>query len=229
MSGEYIVFSDSHGRLFREALNETQTHVFPACSAKGLGNKNSKLGVNKKILELINKKYNINPLIYMFGKVDLDFVSNYKYNINKSFDRDEFIKKSVDSYISFLQTTSKERDIYVCEPYLCHLNDTELLEVLQGEGHFMNIQRNENLQKVTRSNVIPYVERIEMYSSYNNYLKDQSTQSGFTFLEINEQFKCADGSFKIPERFLPEKRVDHHLSPSSGLARIYLKGTDFYK
>lgn len=229
-NSEYIVFSDSHGRLFREIFPESQTHVFPACSAKGLGNKNSKLKVNRKILDHIHKKYTSNPLIFMFGKVDLDFVSNYKYNVDKLFDINLFIEKSVDSYINFLNTIPKKNKIYVCEPYLCHLNDANLLKVLQKEGHFRNVQNNDiNIQHVMRSNVISFPERIKMYLSYNDYLKDRCEQNNFTFLAINNKFRCIDGSFEIPKRFIPEDPTEHHLSPSKGLAQLYLNGTIFHK
>lgn len=221
---DWVVFGDSHAsRTFLPALGGKQCHSFPACSAKGLGNKNSKLRVNEQILDLIHEKYATNPLIFIFGKVDLDFVSNYKFNNEQTFIPNTFIIESIDLYISFLQTIPKTNKIYVCEPYLPHQADEDLLLSIQREDHLTRIRQHEAIEVERRYSVIPQDDRIKLYLSYNKYLKKLCKRHGFHFLEINKYFKNSDGNFKIPQRFLPKNPADHHYACNKEIAELYLR------
>ena len=78
MRKDFIIFGDSHSEYFQDTFEEV--NKFNASSAKGLNNSNSKLKTNEIIINRLKNIKDNSNIIFFFGKVDMDFILNYKYN-----------------------------------------------------------------------------------------------------------------------------------------------------
>jgi len=89
----FYVFGDSHSECFNGVCKKVYT--FHAASAKGLSNVNSLSQTHEKIcLELNNiniLEENIPNILFFFGKVDMDFTLNYKYNTEPNMNFHDYI------------------------------------------------------------------------------------------------------------------------------------------
>lgn len=221
----YFVFGDSHSRCFQSLFNDN-VYSFSAASAKGLNNTNSISGVNKQIIEKLTSLPEKSNIIMFFGKVDLDFILNYKYNTTERIDFNEYVKSITNSYIEFIKSNSFNKNIFICELPITHIDDKTMLNIVRFEPHRTYI--NTNLETKNRceysklSKVIPFDERVSLYNVFNEELKNKCKINNFNFLEINKFFNNDDGSFKIPLKYINTKnRLDHHLLPN--IVELFMK------
>tara|TARA_Y100000389_G_scaffold192334_1_gene219642 strand:- start:493 stop:1182 length:690 start_codon:yes stop_codon:yes gene_type:complete len=224
----FYIFGDSHASCFQNFNNVVS---IPASSAKGLANKNSKTKTNITIVKLLKNIENNSNLIFFFGKVDMDFILNYKYNTQSNFENYEiFIIKIVHSYINFIKLNTLNQNVFICELPISHLSDQQLLSVIKWEGHMNNINSHlsdENKNIYSNFNkVIPFQTHLKYYSIFNNELQNICNKTGFKILEINKYFKHASGTYHIPQKYL-KNTVDHHLKHN--IEELYLKSLNkFY-
>lgn len=221
-----VAFGDSHSRCFEHYVDVV--HYFTACSAKGLNNPNSTLNVGRKIKNITANNYTASATIFLFGKVDLDFVMNYKFNDDKNFCPKEFIQESVDSYTRFLKKLPIKNQLYVCEPTIPHLNDHNMLKAIQHDSNLRNI--NNNLDKFNvnpkrdRTKVIQYNDRLNLCLRYGELLRLKCDEYGFNFIGVNKMFKTDSGEYTIPRSMRTGNRKDHHLNSGvDGIGSLYIK------
>lgn len=116
---QFYIFGDSHCRCFTSLCKNIM--CMPASSAKGLINKNSKTKSYQRIHEKILTLQPISNLLFFFGKVDMDFILNYKWNTEPLFKNyEEYIKKIVLDYILFIKNYSTKHNIFLCELPITH-------------------------------------------------------------------------------------------------------------
>jgi len=213
-------FGDSHSRCFQGHVQKVFS--FPAASAKGLNNKFSASHTHQKIMSTIQQLTQDKEasLLFFFGKVDMDFTLNYKYNQDVIMDYPTYIHSIVHSYIQFLTsiaTALPSRPIIVCEVPMPHIvNDMDLVKIINIESHidYINSHLGEKEKvSMTSTKVIPYKTRVYYYFFFNQELQKQCIASGFRFLEINKNFEW---NCIIPKKYLPEHKLDHHLKDSIG-------------
>lgn len=218
---EYYIFGDSHSHCFRTKFKNVLT--FRASSARGLVNKKSTTGTNKLIINKIKTIDAQSKLVFLFGKVDMDFILNYKYNHDdkyKSGDFNKYIIDTVQSYIQFIADNVVNMHIYVCELSMPHLDDNDMLKIINIDGHRKNINSHlceKDVVCVSQkfSKIIPYAKRCTHYQIFNAELQKQCTMRGFKVLEINKFFKNKNNIFKIPEKYI-NPVLDHHLKRNIG-------------
>ena len=161
-----------------------------------------------------------------FGKVDLDFVINYKYNTTQFINFKEYILDVANLYIEFVKLNTLNKKVYICELPITHIDDTSMLRIINIEGHLSNINSHvsENDKSIYSkfSKVIPYNERVLLYELFNTELKNKCKSNNFTFLEINKYFKNTDDKFEIPIKYINNlNRDDHHLLDN--IVELFLK------
>lgn len=210
---EYHVFGDSHSRCFRKLFKNVR--AVSAASAKGLSNEQSTSQLGNKIRTWLKLLEPNSKLIFLFGKVDMDFVLNYKFNIEPELDFKKYITHLVELYTNFIAQNSSNKTVYICELPIRHLTDENMLKVIRSDGHNRNINKhndkNGSTDKVSNFNkVIPYSEHLEYYTLFNTILKERCDLLNFKFLEINKYFKDDTGNFKIPNEY-KSRKLDHHL------------------
>ena len=108
----YFVFGDSHCNCFRHVF-PNNVYSYRASSAKGLCNPNSKTGINKQVIEKISSLPENSNIIMFFGKVDLDFIINYKYNTTEIINFKEYILSIANSYIEFVKLNTLNKNVYI--------------------------------------------------------------------------------------------------------------------
>lgn len=219
----YYIFGDSHAKCFLN-LFPNNVYSYPASSAKGLHNTHSKSGVNNKIIDIIASLPEESNIIMFFGKVDLDFITNYKYNTTKIEDYKEYIISTVYSYIEFIKSNTLNKNVYICELPITHIDDTSMLKILCNEIHSKNINshlsNNEQCLYSNFSKVIPYNERVNLYKIFNTELENQCKINNFLFIEINKYFINNSGDFEIPRKYINKNTLDHHLLPN--IVELYM-------
>lgn len=224
----FYVIGDSHARYF-ESFKDVM--VIRASSAKGLSNKNSTLNTNTQIIEKIKTIDNKSNIIFFFGKVDMDFILNYKYNTDDKYSDLEnfpdYITEIVNSYINFIDTNCKDHEIFICELPINHNSDSEILKFIRiGNIHNINAHlhpddKHEVSSETTNfDKVIPFDTRIKFYFLFNSCLKSECKNKNFKFLEINKYFKKHDGSYEIPRKYY-RHYTDHHLN--NDMEELYLE------
>ena len=77
--------------------------------------------IKKCITENPTKNY-----VFYFGKVDIDFILNYKYNTDPQFDAYKYVDSIIDNYFTFLKSLSVS-SIFILELPVSHLEDAILL------------------------------------------------------------------------------------------------------
>ena len=224
------MFGDSHARNFRRSF---PVNSFIASSARGLSNIKSKTGVGQKIRECLKSVDIETNVIFYFGKVDLDFISNYKYNSHDlNLDElSEYLAETAEIYINYIKSTMV-KNVMVFEPPVIHLNEPDMLKTLQIDHHRMNASHHlsdkdsEDMQPVNiHEKMIPRGDHITLYNMFNTKLKSLCTSNNFAFVEINKYFKQPPGgniesSYVVPSKYI-QGHLDHHLHSDSN--ELYLK------
>jgi hypothetical protein len=217
-------FGDSHAEIFIPIFPKRLFH-YPASSAKGLGNSHSTNGTNQKILDTLSKIPEGSNIIFYFGKVDIDFILNYKYNTSDMTEFDSYIKNTVQAYIDFIHKNTEKYRVWICELPLSHLNDQELLKCIQLEAHLKYINTHLSSEDkhtyVKYTKVIPFEKRNEYTLLFNAELQRYAESYSYKVLEINKYFRNEDGSYTIPKEY-HLNGVNHHLN--SKTSQLFLRG-----
>lgn len=223
----FYVFGDSHARCFEG--HAQKIFSFPAASAKGLHNSHSASRTHQKIMDSLQQLPQEEAyFIFFFGKVDMDFTLNYKYNHDTVMDYPAYIiDRIAPAYIQFLLSVANiypTKSILVCELPMPHIiNDQDLIDIINIESHidYINSHLSDN-EKVSTdracNKVIPFKTRLYYYYLFNQEVQKQCLASGFHFLEINKNFEW---NCIIPDKYLPDHKLDHHLK--DGIVELYLK------
>ena len=183
----------------------------PGSSARGLGNLNSVSGVNRLIIDTTNNtKYK--GYLFLFGKVDIDFILNYKYNIENKTEFEEYLNESVERYIKFVKNLNIT-NVIICEITISHLSDESLLKSLNSISIYDGLNNNKVVPQIEYTKVIPLEQRDRCTIFFNKQLKKLCEINKFKFVEINKYFK--DG---IPEKYISPN--DHHLN--ANVANLYI-------
>ena len=185
MRKDYIIFGDSHSEYFQDTFEEV--NKFNASSAKGLNNSNSKLKTNEIIVNRLKNIKDNSNIVFFFGKVDMDFILNYKYNTTNMnhLEFKKYLGMIVDSYIKFIKNNDKNKKIFICELPILHLNNEQMLRVLKKEGHLDNI--NSHLSASDKNiyskfnKVIPHNTHLKYYNLFNNRLKILCKKNNYNF------------------------------------------------
>jgi len=220
------VFGDSHADCFTDTFVK-QVYSYRASSAKGLNNPESSSGVNKEITEIITTTLPEDAnIIFFFGKVDLDFIINYKYNTSSKIDFNAYVKSIVNAYIEFVKSVVSIKNTYICELPVTHIDDKHMLEILRMENHskFINSQldKDERCIYFRYFRVLPYDMRIHLYNLFNKELQNACKLHQFRFIQINKYFINADGKLKIPVKYInTEDPHEHHLLPN--ICELYIR------
>jgi hypothetical protein len=135
MFNNFYVFGDSHARCFSNIVNNL--YFYPAASAKGLSNSNSISKTNQSIISILNALPEKTNIIFFFGKVDLDFILNYKYNLNIEIDFNKYILDIVNSYIDFIKINTIDKNVFLCELPITHINDNSLKQIIAMEDIYI--------------------------------------------------------------------------------------------
>ena len=225
LDSSYYVFGDSHARCF---LTLCEVFYFPASSAKGLCNQQSISGVNYAIINKLKQIPDNSNIIMFFGKVDMDFILNYKYNTSNIENYEKYIIDLVNSYIEFIKINTSLKNVFICELPITHINDEYMLKILHIEAHLININSrlpsdSQNIySKFTK--VIPYNERLNYYRIFNEELVKKCKINNFTLLEINKYFINKNGNFEIPLKYINTDNLDHHLNDN--IYELYLESLE---
>jgi hypothetical protein len=212
----YIVFGDSHSRCFEKIF---KTHVFIASSAKGLGNPDSISQTNNKIIEICKTKYK--GYIFLFGKVDNDWILNHIYNTRPDTNLYEYIENIVINYIHFINSLNIT-NVYICELAISHMSDLTMLKLLNKPFRSKHIHNILNIKysPIKYKKIIPRSLRNTYLLFFNECLKKYSKLNNFNILEINKYF-MKDNTYCIPSIYLNKDLNDHHLN--NNIHKLYLK------
>ena len=218
----YCVIGDSHSECFYKFTN--QLYVFAASSAKGLNNINSYSKTAIKIIDILKNKNIYQNIIFLFGKVDIDFVLNYKYNKNElnQSNYKNYLLEIVNSYVNFIKKHKSRYNVCVCELPIPHCNDEIMLKILNMQRHKQNINKNNlnlNFQDVNYKKIFDYNTRLEQTLFFNETLKKCCIENNFRFIEINKYFKN-NKDYKIPNIYISRNKLDHHLKKN--IYKLYI-------
>src|SRR5688572_18893713 len=116
MDTSLILFADSNGlNNFGETKEIKLNNYYPGASARGLNNSNSLLKTREKIIEKVEShKSEDNHFLFYFGKVDIDFITNHKYNTNPDLDLEHYISECALSYVNFILSLNI-KNTWICE------------------------------------------------------------------------------------------------------------------
>jgi len=217
---DIVCFGDSHSICFNHIM---KTHYFPASSARGLSNNNSLSNTNNAIRSILRQnKYD--KYIFFFGKVDNDFILNHMYNKYDNFDIEGYIQKTVVGYIEYIKSLNIE-NVYICELPFGHLQDDDLLNLLNSEFNHnaTAMHLNEKYEKLPKyEKILSLDERNRYLLEFNSILKTLCSENGFTILEINKYFMIdSNGKITIPSNYIHNIK-DHHLDNS--ISELFMKG-----
>jgi len=209
---KFIAFGDSHVRCFQSVIKNT--HAFSASSAKGLGNPNSLSGTNNAIRELC--KGQRDGYVFLFGKVDIDFLLTHTYNVKPDTDFNLYIETIVTNYIGFIISLNID-NVYLCELPFSHLSDRDLLSINNIPNHHHNLQKHidtgYSLKKYNK--VLPLDRRQELILFFNGLLRYNSALNNFRVLEINKYFTT-----EVPKLYILPA-LNHHLEEN--VVELYVR------
>jgi len=210
----FIVFGDSHAGCFSNVIKNTQ--IFSAASAKGLGNPNSLSGTNNAIRELC--KSSRDGYVFLFGKVDIDFLLTHIYNAKPDTNFNLYIEGIIEKYIEFIISLNLT-NVYLCELPLSHLSDTDLLTINNVPNHHHNINKQIDAGYTAKryNKVISLERRQELILHFNGLLRYNAALNNFRVLEINKHFSP---STAVPKKYLLPT-LNHHLAES--ISELYLR------
>jgi hypothetical protein len=215
MNKEIRIFGDSNTCYFENLYSNT--YQYPASSAKGLNNINSRSKVNQKIHSIIKLLSKNSDVLFLFGQVDLSFVINYKFNKNHKFNCEKYIIESAKHYVNFIKKTTQYLNVYICEVPISHVNDENLIKIINSYKK----QKIESWEKSISPKVIPYNTRIKHNLLFNSELEKLCRINNFKLLKINDYFKNSSKGYKIPSKYIKKDPLDHHLKDN--IVELYLK------
>ena len=224
----FYVFGDSHSMCFNGVCKKV--HSFCAASAKGLSNVNSISRTHEKIsselISISNVEKNTPNILFFFGKVDMDFTLNYKYNTDPQIDFDEYIVNIAKLYIKYIKGVCENKNIFICELPIPHMNDHNLLARINNENSMRNINTylsgSDNFSVMHMNKVFGHEKRIDQYILFNNELRKLCDSNGFKLLEINKYFVHDNKGYDIPLKYVNiNDKLDHHLN--SIISELFVK------
>lgn len=170
-----LLFGDSHVKYIQSNIN-ISTFKFPAASAKGLINVDSKKKVGIKIIDIIKSKTkNVNSVYFWFGFVDIVF--SYYYNLikNNNIDINKFIDQIIYNYLLFM--------LYIKKTFNVNIHVISVL--------YYPIIRNNNII----DNIILNISDID-YNDYKKYMIVKNSNSLF------EKKKLKDFEIRLKNKSL---------------------------
>lgn len=222
IKNEFIVFGDSHGGCFSSYVNNVK--VFHGSSAKGLGNPISISGTNNNITQqCMQQKYN--GYIFLFGKVDMDFVLTYILHTRPQTNFKKYIDNILYNYINFIKELCVE-NVYICELAISHLTDENLVKINNSFSpyqFYIHIDGANN--PITYHTCLPYNVRNEHILYFNEKLKEYCKENNYKLLEVNKYFLSDSGEYNIPIKYINENETDHHLKYDQ-LGELYIKSIE---
>lgn len=199
----FLVFGDSHTRVFKYANKKQNVLNFDVCevpgaTAQGVVNPNSKTDALKIFTETLfkvdTKKYS--KFMIMLGEVDCGFViwvRSQKYNISV----DSQINLCVENLKNFLENIVElkfdKKDIVILGSILPTIKDNT-------DKRFLNGARKDVKASLK--------ERIEKTLDYNNRLKKLSRELGYNYVDITEDIYKNNS---VNELYLNNDPHNHHL------------------
>jgi hypothetical protein len=238
MASPYLIIGDSHSGLYRHVISSPRPLVpvhllISACSAVGLGNRDSRSGAARRLAPLAEAIGSV-PAIFKFGQVDVEFVHAFK-RIDAGqarFDPEEFdgfCRRSVGSYVGFLDDHFSHAAVTLASIFPPTLSD-EAWRQGYVNAHIADTESDRPLEELRASmkqlQVPTLFERTRHHAYYNEILRDHAGRSGFAFVDDFSPFIGADGV--VDSRFLPTTGGrDHHLekSPTATILRNIISRT----
>jgi hypothetical protein len=241
MATPYLIVGDSHSGLYRHMIADAgrlplvPVHVLlSACSALGLGNPDSRSGATRRLAPLAEAIPPDARAIFKFGQVDVEFVFAFRRIEagQAQFDPDEFdrfCRRSVRSYVGFLEEHFRHADIAVVSTFPPTLSDDAWRE------GYMNAQIAvtegdlplEALRAGIKQLQVPgLIERTRHHAHYNEILRHHALCAGFAFIDDFSPFVGAGGI--VDPEFIPTTGGrDHHLerSPTAPIIKAIIART----
>jgi len=220
----YLIIGDSHSGLYRHLIVGGRQPLLPvhvlmsACSAVGLSNPDSRSGAARRMVPLAEALPRDARLIFKFGQVDVEFVFAFR-RIETGHHRfdpeafDQFCRRSVFSYVNFLNDHFKHHNVAVTSIFPPTLSDEAWREGYVN-AHIAAAEGDHPLEAiragVKQLEIPTVVERTRHHARYNEILRHRVAASGFAFIDDFSPFLGADGV--VDPRFIPTTRGrDHHL------------------
>ena len=191
-----IVFGDSHAQTYPDDPS-IRTDNFPGCSALGLGNPASRRQAGSTIRNIIKDTPSTSILAFNFGKVDIDFILNKKYNTNLETtieDCIDQIPRMVSQYVSFLRSI-RTHDVHVLGLYEPHLTDDLMLANLRSN--------QEVFEPIDNTRVIPRAR-----GATGIFSKCLATHCSWANIPYHP------APLIDMNKYMPSNPIDHHLDAS---------------
>jgi hypothetical protein len=222
MASPYFIIGDSHSGLYRYVISSSMpllpVHVLTsACSAIGLGNPDSRSGAARR-LEPLSDVIDVVPVIFKFGQVDVEFVHAFRrieagHAVFDPNDFGEFCRRSVRSYVDFLQNFGRRRSHFVASIFPPTLSD-EAWRQGYVNAHVAMIEGDRPLEELragVRQLQVPSLpDRTRHHAQYNEILREQVDRAGLDFIDDFSPFIGPGGV--VDPKFIPlSAGRDHHL------------------
>lgn len=179
---ETIFIGDSHILCFEHTGQPILE--YSGSSIHGLVNPNSKSGARNKILEHLQENQ-YKQVIFMFGKVDLEWVYPYKKSIDPSLTINDWITTVTKEYLMFLQDVMKiNSNITVLGIHPPSLDDHNMLNRINSK-HSINVVCNQATmteQDLIVKNIDPLFVRNNTCSVFNKIIENLVKELGLTYL-----------------------------------------------
>jgi hypothetical protein len=179
-------------------------------SITGLKNNDSKLKYNATIYKNINDNDN-NYYMFKLGQVDVEYIYYYKLFVKKeNINIIDFFTKTVDNYLSFLQSLSN-KNIIVCGINLTSW--THIKYYINYLSYIINIDVNivsELLKDFT------LLEKQKNHLLFNNILEKKCIENNIKYFDLtNECCDISENKINVKKEYLNVNN-DHHYNGCNG-------------
>lgn len=179
-------------------------------SITGLSNNDSKLKYNTTIYNNVNNSVN-DYYMFKLGQVDVEYIYYYKLFVKKeNINIIDFFTKTVDNYLSFLQSISN-KNIIVCGINLTSW--THIKYYINYLSYIINIDVNivsELLKDFT------LLEKQKNHLLFNNILEKKCIENNIKYFDLTNE--CCDirhNEISVKKEYLNVNN-DHHYNGCSG-------------
>ena len=211
------ILSDSHGLALSHSICNSnvkcdyELHQYPACSAMGLNNENSRSGYRHTILNMLQHNNRNDKIIFKFGQVDVDFVYHYKCLNNSVTNIKTFSEESIHKYILFIKhcidcNYIKKENVIICSIFPNPIESCEEFNKSLLNLHFISDSEKDTFRNNHMNYMIKKDDRLYNSIMYNKCMEEYCFKEGLLFLDI---FSCLINNNEL---VLYNNDCDHHLS-----------------
>jgi hypothetical protein len=179
-------------------------------SITGLANNDSKLKYNTTIYNNVNNSVN-DYYMFKLGQVDVEYIYYYKLFVKKeNINIIDFFTKTVDNYISFLQSLSN-KNIIVCGINLTSW--THIKYYFKYLSYIINIDVN-TISELLKDFTL--FEKQKNHLLFNNILEKKCIENNIKYFDLtNECCDISHNEISVKKEYLNANN-DHHYNGCSG-------------